>query len=525
MPEGAFKASGTMIPTTIIKIRREGVLVEKVIEPTSTDPAPAEKSKPVGGFSMIENVRIDRIIPHPRNPRKCLGDLTELADSIRESGIFQNLTVVPTEIKEQVSGMHGSTVTERHKAYMVIIGHRRLEAAKMAGLTEVPCIITEMDEKTQLATMLLENMQRSDLTPLEEAEGMQLMISLGDTFSEVAKRTGLSETTIRRRTKWVRTFGADKLAELQDRNISFDDYEKLYKVEDDAKRNALLEKIGTSNFDWDLKTALGEQTAHKVIAELDEMLATFATKTSYDDFRAQPVDVIERYSLWSQIGGYLITTKALMENLDETKQYFYTELKHKDSCYLYTIKEQDDDEDAAEAEQAERERQLDALIDSAEEAFGRAYDLRLSFVRNLAPNAKHANAISRAATGVLLMTNTSSLKDVVFRHLYDIDKEFRYAWQKDKPGETFQDAIERLLPYETSYLRSMLVGTYCRMESPQYDCITRNGEYEQNVSLENLYNFLASVGYAISTEEQQLLDGTHQLYEQIKEYLDEDDEE
>ena len=64
--------------------------------------------------------------------------------------------------------------------YRVVIGHRRLAAAKLAGLAEVPCAVVEMTEQEQIATMLLENMQRSDLTVYEQAQGFQMMLDLGE---------------------------------------------------------------------------------------------------------------------------------------------------------------------------------------------------------------------------------------------------------------------------------------------------------------------------------------------------------
>ena len=126
-------------------------------------------------YNIYHNIPVDRLHPHPDNPRKDLGDLTELADSIKANGIMQNLTVVIDDPSK--------TITD----YTVIIGHRRLAAAKLAGLTEVPCFITEMDEKTQLTTMLAENMQRADLTVYEQAQGFQMMIDLGATVEDVAR--------------------------------------------------------------------------------------------------------------------------------------------------------------------------------------------------------------------------------------------------------------------------------------------------------------------------------------------------
>lgn len=104
-------------------------------------------------------IPITEIHSHPDNPRKELGDLSELAESIKVKGVMQNLTVVP----------------RAEGGYTVIIGHRRMGASKLAGLTELPCVIVEMSDKDQVATMLLENMQRSDLTVYEQAQGFQMM--------------------------------------------------------------------------------------------------------------------------------------------------------------------------------------------------------------------------------------------------------------------------------------------------------------------------------------------------------------
>lgn len=200
---------------------------------------------------MIKMIRVDNIFPHPDNPRKGLykydgeilnpEDLKELADSIRENGILQNLTVVPW----------GSNVPEwgeEEQRYTVIIGHRRLAAAKLAGLERVPCAIVNMDKKTQVATMLLENMQRSDLTIYEQAQGFQMMLDLGETVSNISEKTGFSESTVRRRTKLLE-LDQKKLKETMHRGATLTDYVKLEQVEDIELRNQVLEHIGTNDFD------------------------------------------------------------------------------------------------------------------------------------------------------------------------------------------------------------------------------------------------------------------------------------
>ena len=124
----------------------------------------------------IVNIGVEHIHPHPENPRKDLGDLTELVESIKKNGVMQNLTVIPLE------GKNGE--------YTAIIGHRRHAAAKLAGIKELPCRIIEgLSEKEQISAMLEENMQRNDLTIWEQANGFQMMLDLGDTEEQIAEKT------------------------------------------------------------------------------------------------------------------------------------------------------------------------------------------------------------------------------------------------------------------------------------------------------------------------------------------------
>lgn len=108
----------------------------------------------------IENLQVDDLHANPHNPRKQVGDVEELASSIRSQGIKQPLLVTPT----------GETDIGGHKQYRVVIGHRRLAAARQAGLSTVPAIVEEMDARREREIMLVENTQRSDLTPVEEAD-------------------------------------------------------------------------------------------------------------------------------------------------------------------------------------------------------------------------------------------------------------------------------------------------------------------------------------------------------------------
>ena len=135
---------------------------------------------------QIIYIAAENIKPHPENPRKELGDLTELSESIKKNGILQNLTVIPVEGEPA--------------EYMTIIGHRRYAAGIQAGVTEFPCQIVEnLTPREQMSIMLEENMQRNDLTIWEQANGFQMMLDLGETEESIAEKTGFSKTTVRHR--------------------------------------------------------------------------------------------------------------------------------------------------------------------------------------------------------------------------------------------------------------------------------------------------------------------------------------
>lgn len=107
-------------------------------------------------------VPIEFISPNPRNPRRRFveAELADLASSIKEHGIVQPIVVRPT----------------RGDRYEIIAGERRWRAAQQAGLTQVPIIIREVDDRVALEIAIIENVQRSDLNPLEEAAGYQSLI-------------------------------------------------------------------------------------------------------------------------------------------------------------------------------------------------------------------------------------------------------------------------------------------------------------------------------------------------------------
>ncbi len=173
--------------------------------------------------------KIRDIEPNPEQPRKYFEKekLEALANSIKEHGLIQ-----PIVVKRQRNGM-----------YQIVAGERRWRAAKLAGLTEVPCVEGEYTEKQVMELALVENLQREDLNPIEEAEGYRkLMDTFGLTQEDVAERVGRSRSAI---ANSLRLNGLS--AKIKNMVIAGDltqgHARALLSVEKESDRIALAEKI------------------------------------------------------------------------------------------------------------------------------------------------------------------------------------------------------------------------------------------------------------------------------------------
>jgi ParB family chromosome partitioning protein len=125
-------------------------------------------------------VPIDQIDPNPNQPRQVMGDLSELMASIAEKGIIEPLVV-----------------RQRGGRFQIVAGERRYQAAVQVGLRDLPVVIRDVDESEMLELALIENLQRKDLTPFEEAEALHgLAQSCGYTHEDLARRLGRSRSSI-----------------------------------------------------------------------------------------------------------------------------------------------------------------------------------------------------------------------------------------------------------------------------------------------------------------------------------------
>ena len=134
------------------------------------------------GAAIGRMIKTEQIRPNPDQPRKAIGDLRELTDSVREKGVLEPLLV---------------RFVSREDCYYIISGERRYHAARAAGLREVPCIEKTADDAETLEIGLIENIQRKDLTPFEEADGLhRLATQFEYTHEDVARKIGRARSSV-----------------------------------------------------------------------------------------------------------------------------------------------------------------------------------------------------------------------------------------------------------------------------------------------------------------------------------------
>lgn len=150
-------------------------LIGEMDQPIPMGPAGASSAR----ISADRQVPIEHVVRNPRNPRRTFdeAELQELASSIRQHGIVQ-----PVVVRTIAGGQ-----------YEIIAGERRWRAAQLAGFAEIPVIVRDVDDRTALELAIVENVQRSDLNPLEEALGYeQLIAEHGYTQNDLGEIIGKS---------------------------------------------------------------------------------------------------------------------------------------------------------------------------------------------------------------------------------------------------------------------------------------------------------------------------------------------
>ena len=193
----------------------------------------AEFDKVDKNDERVQDIPLDEIRPNPYQPRRTFVEeaLNELAASIRQSGVFQPIILRASSVK----------------GYEIIAGERRFRASKIAGKETVPAIVREFDEETMMQVAVLENLQREDLSPLEEAEAYNmLMKNLKLTQEEVAQRLGKSRPYI---ANYLRLLGLPEEVKkmLQTNEISMGQARTLLGLKDKKQIIKVAKKVIKEN--------------------------------------------------------------------------------------------------------------------------------------------------------------------------------------------------------------------------------------------------------------------------------------
>lgn len=437
---------------------------------------------------MITMIHRSKLEPHPDNPRKDLGDLSELAASIRKQGILQNLTVVPSPDSED--------------KYRIVIGHRRFAASYLAGLAELPCIIDEkMTYPEQIAVMMSENIQRNDLSITEKAGGVQMMMDLGMGVGEIAGNTGISDTTVRRYAK-ISKLNRTNMAQAEQRGATLMQFSEICEIEDEALRNEALEKAGTSEYNSVMFKVRAARERRERLPLIVEKLEEFATEIEKEDY--------SRY-IWCSY--FRFSDSDVLNKLGNFP-------RKKDTAYVYYIREYDIAvyevrpacDDAKDQAKREAQERLKARANHEQEVADRFKELRRAFFKDISLKHREADAIRFV---VWVMTRAVYQSCPMYGGLFD----YKFVPSREEVPESYSDSIyistEEVIQIPTrEVLLAAVIAAFDRISQCNMSMLERyTGKPKEDTKIvRGLYEHMERLGYTISADEQAWLDGTHECF-------------
>jgi len=428
------------------------------------------------------HIPIQSLHHHPDNPRQGFGDLTELTASIEKNGVLQNLTVVP------MAGNMGRPETDPQ--YFVVIGNRRLEAAKKAKLAVLPCTVQkDMSHADQIAAMLMENMQRNDLTIYEQAQGFQLMLDLGESEKAISEKTGFSKATIKRRVKLLE-YDQDELMKAVKRGARLEDFAGIDKLESPERRVKALEAVGTANFNSVMMAAKDAEKVDKAMVKVRERLSLFAKEVENRYDYPKPLNWIKHFDVLNCKDDELSAPDDAADS-----EYVFTPGRH---VSLYKV---GDDEPV---DHTEKNRRRELIRAAESEIAERAYKLRRQFIAEF-PGGKNLAAPVNSFIFYVISSRgyMSPMDPKVFSELLGIGSPKGKKINADKVDDEITKNPERVLA----------VAAYAKLaDSESKRCSDWNGEHCTNNDLVALYDQLTKLGHEISDEEREWMSGEHECF-------------
>lgn len=462
------------------------------------------------------------IAPHPDNPRKDLGDLEELTESIKAVGIMQNLAVISREDAlhaletEQENGndAHGLAKTKNElqlldEEYVVLLGHRRLAAAKEADLEKVPCIVMKgLSLNDQISLMLVENIQRNNLTVTEQAQSFQMMLDLGDTVKTVAEKTGFLQSTVRHRVE-IAKLDPELVEEHTSGSyqLSITDLIALEEIEDVGMRNQILENSEDSD---DLANGIREYIEECNIMEAEEKVRQAVLNETGITLKDAP----KNYSTWSD-GFETVFKKDAKNGIQMDSELMDAARKVTKGCFLY--KKWGDIIIARKTEKKPERRKTEAEIKleeqrkktkELEELTGKMIDEWKRYIREILAGIRKQPKDPRdfperiyriAARGGVTVENHTLAADMQGKNEWNVTDEEIESLKIDK-----MPVIPRFLYNVATSAR------HCRMND-------WNGYYQPDELIQETYDLLTDYGYRETNEDYiHIMDGTHEMYAKKK---------
>ena len=444
---------------------------------------------------QIVNIAIDHIFPHPDNPRKNLGDLTEIAESIKKRGIMQNLTVVPIE------GKPGD--------YMTLIGHRRCAGAKLAGIKEVPCIVKEgLSKNEQILIMLEENMQRSDLTVFEQAQSFQMMLDLGETEASIAEKTGFSKTTVRHRLNIAKLNQKELQKKENDDSfqLTLKDLLELEKIPDIKTRDKILKDASNSR---DLVARAQDAAAEAKRKSCQKAICALLKKAGIE--KAPDGTEYEMYSgKWQTVKEYNLEEEPPKKlNLPDGKEKMFWVIRYRQLDVIFKRPKEKKQLTKWELEQKEKEaakKQVKAVL---KECVARHKAFVQSILDGKISPVKNEESVKEQIWQAMLMIGSGVYGSTLRSFFLPKDE---YKCTEEEKQET-RDKVEKL-----SMLHQMMIVIHAEIKRSN-ETFDYDGRFNKSKAdaIYKAYQAFEPYGWYFEETELAVLTGTSELYVKPKE--------
>lgn len=441
---------------------------------------------------MIREIELSKLENHPQNVRKTYNDIDELADSIKAQGILQNLTVVPKPGKPE--------------KYLVVIGNRRLIAAKKAGIEKAPCYIAEMDEKEQISVMLLENIQRNDLTIYEQASGFQMMLDLGETEEQIAEKSGFSKTTVRRRLNIAKL--DQEVLQQKEKDESFQltlrDLYELESIENIETRNKILKEASSSrDITWKVNSALKEEKRKKVADVIEKMFKEENIEPTPKEYNSEMYtgkwETVKEYSLEKDAPDRLSISKK------EKRKLYYVRYYSDIRIVALAEKRKETPEEIKRKETEQKKKRIKDIMKNMDK---RKHEFIQSIISGEIQPIKEDEELRKAMWDVMVEA-TVLVSHASMRRFFTRKNDY------DCTAEEKEEANRKIDGLST-YLQMMITMSYTLESLYEVYKYPLDCNHERCEKIKKAYAILEKYGWTFTDEEKKILDGTHELYTQDK---------